>query len=192
LETLHAERNSALARVGALESQLQRHAANTPPSTVPVATQLATAMPPPIVVPFPTPIAVPPATAAVVPARQTLAGTWYYARPPRSNSSRQSYPPEYIEAVIREETGGVVQGRYRARYQVTDKAISPEVVFQFSGPSEADSARLNWLGVGGSRGEVQLKLLTENTLQVAWVANDLGKTQGLGSGTAVLVRRQSP
>jgi curved DNA-binding protein CbpA len=121
----------------------------------------------------------------------TLAGTWYYPRTQVNPSAKDLYPPEFIEAVILEENGAL-RGRYRARYRVADRAISPDVAFHFAGERQTVSAHLPWLGAGGARGEVSLKLLSENTLEIAWVARDLGKAQGLGSGIAVLMRRQDP
>ncbi len=121
----------------------------------------------------------------------SLAGNWHYLKTKPNQQGRDLYPPEFIEAVILEDDGAL-QGRYRARYKVADRAISPDVVFHFGGARQNGSASLSWLGAGGARGEVRLKLLSENALEIAWVARDLGKTQGLGSGIAVLVRRQEP
>jgi hypothetical protein len=101
------------------------------------------------------------------------------------------YPPEYIEAVIALESG-TLRGRYRARYLVTDLAVSPEVLFRFEGAPGPDSASLTWVGAGGSRGEVQLRLLSDDSLEVKWIATEMGRNLGLASGTAVLVRRHDP
>lgn len=117
-----------------------------------------------------------------------FAGTWFYVPTRMAPEAKAVYPPEYIEAVILEE-GGVLRGRYYGRYRVTDRAISPEVRFYFEGPAQADQAVLEWQGGGGARGEVRLKLLGENTLEVNWSATDLGRTPGLAAGTAALVRR---
>ena len=38
----------------------------------------------------------------------------------------------------------------------------------------------------------QVSAANFNQLEVAWIASDLGRQQGLGSGRAVLVRRQVP
>ncbi|MBL8229478.1 MAG: J domain-containing protein [Bryobacterales bacterium] len=127
-----------------------------------------------------------------VPTRRSMAGNWYYVRPPGASGLRDDvYPPEYIETVIVEESG-TLRGRYRARYRIPDRAISPEVAFQFSGRAGPDPARLPWTGPGGARGEVRLRLLSANSIEVAWIASELGSAQGLGSGSATLVRRQDP
>lgn len=125
-------------------------------------------------------------------AHRSLAGSWYYVRSAGASGLRDDvYPPEYIEAVIIEESG-TLRGRYRARYRIPDRAISPEVVFQFSGRAGPESARLPWTGPGGAKGEVRLRLLSANSIEVAWIAAELGTAQGLGSGSATLVRRQDP
>ena len=119
-----------------------------------------------------------------------ISGTWVFIPEPVDSSSREVYPPEYIEIVISEKDG-YIQGRYRGRYQVADRAISPEVAFQFLEEINS-SGRYPWIGLGGARGEVELKLLPDTSLQVAWFASELGQQMGLGSGTAVLTRRQKP
>ncbi|MGO9095504.1 MAG: J domain-containing protein [Bryobacteraceae bacterium] len=124
------------------------------------------------------------------PPQPTYAGTWFYAQSKMAELSAL-YLPEYIEAVIVEEAG-VLRGRYRARYKVADRAISPDVRFQFSGPADSEAPRLAWTGGGGAKGEVRLKLLSSNSLEVDWTASRLGASLGLSSGTAVLTRRQEP
>lgn len=124
------------------------------------------------------------------PAQPKYAGTWFYTRPKISEFSNL-YLPEYIEAVIVQEAG-VLRGRYRARYKVADRAISPDVRFQFGGPADPEAPRLAWTGGGGAKGEVRLKLLSENSLEMDWTASRLGVSLGLSSGTAVLIRRQEP
>lgn len=137
-------------------------------------------------------LSVPPApTPAPRAAAETMSGTWYFTPDPNQTPTLKLYPPEYIEAVITER-GGVVLGRYRARYRVTDRAISPEVMFQFSGKAAADNAKVPWQGAGGASGEVKLRLLTRNSLEVSWIANNLGTALGLGSGQAVLIRKYDP
>jgi len=123
--------------------------------------------------------------------RQRFAGTWLYSRPKLALQKPSLYPPEYIETVIVEEEGAL-RGRYRARYQVADKAISPDVVFSFEGKAKGGLASLPWTGGGGSRGELQLRLVSENSLEVVWSASELGRYQGLTSGTAVLFRKPEP
>lgn len=117
-----------------------------------------------------------------------LAGAWFYVPQAIDFASRDLYPPEYIDLVITEDRG-VVRGRYRGRYRVPDRAISPEVDFRFQGQVN-DEGLYSWFGRGGARGEVRLRLISPETLQVVWLASDLGRQMGLGSGTAVLVRQR--
>ena len=128
---------------------------------------------------------VPPIEAAPV-FRPTLSGEWLFV--PSHAKSSGLYPPEYIELRVSEESG-ILRGRYRARYHIADRAISPTVMFQFEGRAGTDGASLPWKGIGGSRGEVTLRLLGGSTLQVEWVATQMGNELGLISGTATLVRR---
>jgi hypothetical protein len=82
-----------------------------------------------------------------------------------------------------------VSGRYKARYRVTDRAISPNVTFEFEGRAGESDARLPWTGPSGAHGEVTLHLLTTGALEVTWVVSQLGGELGLISGTATLVRK---
>ena len=140
-------------------------------------------------------VVLPPAPAAAAPKpvetpRRSFAGAWLYARG-KSPAPGGIYPPEFIEASITEDDG-VIRGRYRARYRVADRPISPEVFFYFEGMRQGNAASLRWTGGNGARGEVHLKLLSENSLEVVWTATELGRGMGPASGTAVLVRRQEP
>lgn len=86
-------------------------------------------------------------------------------------------------------------GRYRGRYKVQDRALDPEIEFFFEGglraaASGSTPARFAWRGSGGAKGEVALKLISERTLSIEWFTSQLGRTLTLGSGTAVLVRRE--
>lgn len=121
------------------------------------------------------------------PSRETLAGEWL-ALPEPDIRSAGLYPPEYIELRVT-EASGLVRGKYRARYRVADRAISPTVSFEFEGRASENSARLPWTGPGGASGEVTLRLLATGGLQVAWVVNQMGSEIGLISGTATLVRK---
>ena len=85
----------------------------------------------------------------------TLAGNWLFVQ---SSSVRiAGYRPEYIELRLTEDSG-TLRGRYQARYRVIDRAISPNVAFEF-----VDRA-----GPGNATGEVTLRLLTSGILEVTW------------------------
>jgi hypothetical protein len=116
-----------------------------------------------------------------------ISGVWLFV-PAAHTKISGLYPPLYIELRVIEESG-VLRGRYRGQYRVTDRAISPIVSFQFEGRANADHARLPWHGAGGAEGEVVLRLLNRSSLEVTWVANQLSEELSLISGTATLVRK---
>ena len=120
-----------------------------------------------------------------------FAGTWFWARPKNLPPPDALYPPDYIEMAVAEE-GGILEGRYRARYRVYDRPISSQVLFRFAGKFSGDTAVLNWTGAGGAKGEVHLRLLTPDSMEVKWTATELGSQMDLASGTAALIRRQDP
>ena len=120
-------------------------------------------------------------------APHTLAGDWLFV-PADSETGTNRYPPEYIELRLRENQG-VIHGRYRARYRVGDRAISPTVAFQFEGRTAAEGGILPWHGPGGAQGEISLRLLANGSLEVEWAAGQLGEELRLISGTATLVRK---
>jgi hypothetical protein len=102
-----------------------------------------------------------------------------------------TYPAEYVEAVIVEQSG-ILRGRYRALYKVPDRSISAEVSFRFEGPHNPGTTEVPWTGAGGAKGDLKLKLLSRDKVELSWMATDLGSQMGLASGTAVLTRRQEP
>ncbi len=119
---------------------------------------------------------------------EDLAGEWLYV-PPLNAKHGELYPPEYIELRMTEE-GGVLAGRYRARYRVSDRAISPDVTFHFRSRAGADGGKIAWTGAGGARGQLMLRRLENGSLEVSWTADQLGTDLGLVSGTATLVRKR--
>jgi len=183
-------------------------AANVAPAVNPP--PVVSAAPPPPVSPAPPvksnplPVTTPPAnpvqtvklTPPVTPARvepvanRHLSGSWYYVRPAngQQNSNRALYVPEFIEATVTEENG-TVRGKYRSRFVVPDRSISPDVNFSFSGVVNGSTATCPWTGAGGAMGEVTLTLLPNNSMRIDWTASQMGKQQGLASGTAVLTRK---
>ena len=119
-----------------------------------------------------------------------LAGFWFYNKPARGqqNKNQALYLPEYIEATITEENG-TLRGKYRSRFQIFDRAISPDVNFSFSGVINGLTATCPWTGAGGARGEITFTLIPSNSMRVDWTASEMGNQQGLASGTAILTRR---
>jgi len=124
------------------------------------------------------------------PAKPTLAGFWFYTPPkkPEKGQAQPLYRPEFIEATIIEENG-VVKGKYRSRFQVTDRAAYPEVDFTFTGTPNGVTLTCPWVGQGGARGEVTMKMTSENSLRLDWAASEMGSQLAMASGTAILTRR---
>jgi hypothetical protein len=120
--------------------------------------------------------------------RDRYAGFWAYPREKNFQRQTGQYPPQFIEASISEHDGAI-KGKYRARYYVSDRPISPNVNFEFEGKPEGDGAKLPWHGEGGSQGLLEIKLLSGDELELIWHATDFGQVLGLASGTAVLMRR---
>lgn len=182
LEAARSERDTALAQLAEHDLQppeeLRRTGEDTPapPAHAPPAGPPLTSASPPI-------SGIPPPDAI----HGRWAGTWVYVPLLLTSGSMALYPPDYIEMVISEHNGSI-RGRYRARYLITDRAIPSEVRFEFQGEAERDTARLNWTGAGGARGEVRLRLVSDHSLEVNWTALELGSQMGLASGTSVLTR----
>jgi hypothetical protein len=124
------------------------------------------------------------------PAKRQLAGFWFYAKPKegQKNKNQTLYLPEFIQATITED-GGVVHGHYRSRFQIVDRAISPDVDFTFTGTPNGAQFNCLWSGAGGAKGELTLRLTSENSMRIDWTASELGTLQALSSGTAILTRR---
>jgi curved DNA-binding protein CbpA len=116
-----------------------------------------------------------------------FAGFWFFARNTQPKN-KNLYPPEFIEAVLTEQNG-VVHGKYRSRYQIVDRAISPDVNFEFSGSPAGPVISCLWNGPGGARGQLTVHMTDENSIRVDWSASEMGSVQGLASGTATLTRR---
>jgi hypothetical protein len=166
------------------ERSLQTEAAvpraNKPPDPLP--------MPPPDFQPPSVTAPELPAPAKAMPAPvKGFGGFWAYLH---DQDFRQAgkYPPQFIETSIVEKDGRI-RGRYKARYYVSDRPISPNVNFEFEGEFSGVSAKLPWRGDGGSQGQVEINLMSDNELEVIWHATDLGQSLGLASGRAILRRR---
>ena len=124
-------------------------------------------------------------------ASRNLAGVWFYAKPPQAQDSNGQalYRPDRIEATISEQNGKIY-GRYRARFQIAGRAVSPDVNFAFAGTLGAGPQfTFPWTGAAGAKGELALKVISANSLRIEWHATELGARQGLDAGTAILTRR---
>jgi curved DNA-binding protein CbpA len=116
-------------------------------------------------------------------------GVWTYAKGGgASPGGKAEYPPEFIEVAVTQEKGRL-HGQYHSRYQVLDHAISPDVDFVFAGTPSGSSANCTWLGSGGAKGRLTLKILPAGAIQIVWNATELGTQQWLVNGTAALTRK---
>jgi len=193
LRNARRERDSALAELNRLKARPSRGASHAPeatPAPPPPTAPAAVAEPAPeLRVQLPRV----PGASVPLPAKplgsdpHQYAGFWFFAAG-AERTNKNLYPPQFIEAILTEHNG-VIHGRYRSRYRVVDRAISPDVNFEFTGTAIGASMKTPWTGLGGARGEVMLSLTGENSLKFDWTASELGTTQGLGSGTATLTRR---
>jgi hypothetical protein len=157
-----------------------------PPAPRPVPAQVVREIP---AISFtPEPPKLPEMTALPWIVRSPFAGFWVFPPMREENKDKTLYLPEFIEASIVEHDG-VVKGKYRSRYRIRDRAVSPNVNFEFEGKAGGTAAKLPWHGEGGSRGEVLIKMVSDHSIEVAWTATDLGQSLALKSGTAVLMRR---
>jgi hypothetical protein len=116
-----------------------------------------------------------------------LTGRWLYA--PRDDDNDKSlYPPQYIELQIHDRAGGMVRGKYYAKYKISDRAISPEMSFQFEGKLSDRVSVLPWSSKEGSQGEIRLKRISGESIEVTWITTKFGRSDMLASGTATLYR----
>ncbi len=190
------QRDAALKELGRIPAPVA--ATETPGSSIPSAQRSTPSRSLPAMTMTELPVAPKISTALVAPPRGTesagtgkrLAGFWFYVKPlaGQNNKNKTLYPPEFIEATLT-EANGVLNGKYRSRFQIVDRAISPDVNFTFTGTPDGSTVTAPWTGPGGARGEVTLKLMPDSTLQVDWAASEIGSQMGLVSGTAVLSRR---
>ncbi len=147
-------------------------------------------LPPPVMAPDPLPANPVFGSTEWLAVPRRFQGTWSYLVPSRTEAPRPAalYAPEFIETAI-VEAGATIEGRYRARYVIPDRAISPNVAFHFSGVVTGDEARLVWTGSGGAKGEGRLRLLSGSSIEISWAATQMGSDLGLAAGRAVLVRQ---
>lgn len=117
----------------------------------------------------------------------SVTGNWLYSRNPDEKIDPKQYPADYIELKLTDE-GGKLRGSYKATYLVLDRAISPRVAFLFEG--DPKSAEFSWQGNGGAEGKVRLTRKSTHSMEINWFATQMGTELGLGSGSAILYRRQ--
>lgn len=119
-----------------------------------------------------------------------LAGIWVLPQP-KVIEAASAFNPEAVDLIINAQQD-TVQGRFRARYPGMGAPDPPMVRFYFEGKLADDVANATWNGEDGSKGEIQLKLSSDNALQLVWSTTQTGKQSGPDSGILALVRRTTP
>lgn len=135
----------------------------------------------------PSSAAPPPESARPVPPAAGLEGLWRYS-PARQIAQKPGlYSADHVEVGVSEESG-VLYGYYTAHYLVPEGSVSPDVAFKFSGASGGGAATGTWSGVNGNRGEIRLRVLSNNALEVVWVTTHMEHANSLASGKVTLFR----
>jgi hypothetical protein len=116
-----------------------------------------------------------------------FAGVWVLPKP-KIEPVSSAFTPESVDLILNAQQGKI-QGRYRAVYPGMGAAEPPIVRFYFEGTSENDTANATWTSDDGSKGAIQLKLASNNALQLVWSATDTGRQTGPATGTVALVRK---
>ncbi|MDQ6758290.1 MAG: DnaJ domain-containing protein [Acidobacteriota bacterium] len=130
----------------------------------------------------------PPVSVKAQPA--SVSGNWLYVPKP-DDGKKNLYPPEYIELRINNRAG-ILRGQYHGKYRVSDRAISSEINFRFEGKQGENVSVLPWSGNNGAKGELRIKRLSDESMEVHWITTTFGQSNTLASGTAVLYRSDPP
>jgi hypothetical protein len=179
-------------RAAGYEARPERRAAEqiqAPPAPPPpVARPAGQADPERMAEPAPSsPVPRPPEPRRLARLGSSLAGLWRYHPPKQAARKPGLYAAEQVEVGISEQSG-VLYGYYIGQYFVPDGGISPEVTFKFSGASGGDAATGSWSGTNGNRGEIRLRALSNNALEVIWVTTHMEHARSLASGKVTLTR----
>ena len=129
---------------------------------------------------------------APLPKVSSFAGRWLYSPQPGDVSERGMYSAVYVELLLAEHAGELM-GDYRARYNVPDRAVSPEVTFTIRGEAgSATSGKVSWRSDDNAKGQAEMTLRAPDVLNINWWTTEFGRHATLGSGTAALIRLQVP
>jgi curved DNA-binding protein CbpA len=122
------------------------------------------------------------------PAR-SLTGLWFLPSSGRVTVEKDlaRHAPRSIRMRIH-SGNNLLFGEYVAEYASSDRPTQPQVVFTFQGPANGDSAVFNWNASDGSRGGIQLKLLSAQSMQVTWQVTEFGSSIGISGGAAIVDR----
>lgn len=115
-----------------------------------------------------------------------LEGEWVYAPTQPEKKRPGFYPPEFIDLRLAAGDGGL-HGQYRARYNVTDKPISPDVSFTLH---QDGNNKFTWQSSNGSRGILKVTSIEGTNMHIEWKTTVFSKGLALTAGTATLVKRE--
>jgi hypothetical protein len=119
-----------------------------------------------------------------------FAGTWLYQAAIGEKAESGGHPPVYVELSLGEESGRL-SGRYRARYEVADHAVSTDVALRVQGDLPAGTtAHFTWTSAHGAKGEMEISLFGPRLMNVSWWSTQLGRPPGRTSGTSTLIRQE--
>jgi len=121
------------------------------------------------------------------PARAGLPGLWRYTMTGHPSTLPGVFAAERVEVAITEQSG-VLYGYFLGRYAVSGSSVSPDVDFRFSGPAGTEMTKLAWAGMNGNRGEIDLRPLPSDALEVVWVTTHMEHEGNLASGKITLHR----
>jgi hypothetical protein len=116
-----------------------------------------------------------------------LVGLWRYARAAQRQALPGDFAAQEVEVGIARQFG-IIYGYYEGRYVVPQGRVPTEVSFQFSGAAESEFARTTWSSTDGSRGEITLRMLSEDSLEVVWAASHPGRPGRVTAGKITLAR----
>ena len=119
-------------------------------------------------------------------AADLLEGEWVYAPTQPEKKKVGFYPPEFIDLKLVRDEGGL-RGQYHARYQISDKPISPDVEFALSPDGEQN--KFIWQASNGSKGTFKISAIDPNVIRVEWRTTVFSHKPALTAGTATLVKR---
>jgi len=128
-----------------------------------------------------------PVAPGVVAETSGFSDVWILSKPKEANAAT-AFTPTSTDIVLGEEHG-ILGGRFRSYYPATGRPDPVAVHFYFERQAQGNIANLNWTSADGAKGEIQLKLASENALQLVWSATELETELGPSSCTAPLVRK---
>lgn len=117
---------------------------------------------------------------------EALEGNWVYVANEQENHSG-SYLPESI-ALRLVVVNGKLQGEYRARYAVKNRAIPSDVNFTLAA-SSGDDNDLRWRNSGGAQGTFKILQISGDRIRTSWETSVYTRDSVLTTGAATLARR---